>query len=134
MRETVLRMVILVVGAIAVHLYWGISLGMLFFALFVIWPLAGTLITADDDLPGGWSNPDGTITPPWRTSRFWGVICAGVVISQLGFGVDAGLSAVGARHLLLAIGGAFIAAALVTRKWWLLVGAIVAAASQWVPA
>src|SRR5882757_8248209 len=40
-------------------------------AIFVGWPLIGTLITVDDDLPGGWSNPDGTVPPPWKHARFW---------------------------------------------------------------
>ena len=56
--------------------------------ILVGWPLVGTLITADDDLPGGWSNPDGTIRPPWKYARFWadivfrlGVVFAAVAIS-----------------------------------------------------
>ena len=48
---------------------------------FVGLPLMGTLVTADDDLPGGWSNPDGTNIPPWRMAPFWGQIAMGVAVS-----------------------------------------------------
>jgi hypothetical protein len=61
------------------------------FAVFVGWPLLGTLITADDDLPGGWSNPDGTIPPPWRTGVFWGRLSMGFSISAFVAALDAGL-------------------------------------------
>ena len=32
---------------------------------FSAWALIGHIVTADDDLPGGWSNPDGELTFPW---------------------------------------------------------------------
>lgn len=32
---------------------------------FAVWAFTGHLITIDDDLPGGWSNPDGSIPFPW---------------------------------------------------------------------
>ena len=32
---------------------------------FSVWAFAGHLITADDDAPGGWSNPDGSLPFPW---------------------------------------------------------------------
>ena len=39
--------------------------------LLIGWPLGGSLITADDDLPGGWSNPDGSSVPDWRRLWWW---------------------------------------------------------------
>ena len=39
--------------------------------LLMGWPLGGTLITIDDDLPGGWSNPDGTSVPEWKMLWWW---------------------------------------------------------------
>lgn len=30
------------------------------------WGFRGHLVTADDDAPGGWSNPDGSTPFPWR--------------------------------------------------------------------
>jgi len=71
----------------AVGLGWGLSA----FASFVGWPLVGTLVTADDDLPGGWSNPDGSIPPPWRTALFWGQILMGLGISAFVAAIEAGL-------------------------------------------
>lgn len=32
---------------------------------FSAWAFAGHLATADDDAPGGWSNPDGSLSFPW---------------------------------------------------------------------
>jgi hypothetical protein len=32
---------------------------------FAAWAFGGHLITIDDDLPGGWSSPDGSIPFPW---------------------------------------------------------------------
>lgn len=32
---------------------------------FAAWAFFGHLVTADDDAPGGWSNPDGTHLFPW---------------------------------------------------------------------
>ena len=48
------------VASIVVHFSFGLSLGLSFLIFFVGWPLVGTLVTIDDDLPGGWSNPDGS--------------------------------------------------------------------------
>src|SRR3954469_8082685 len=40
-------------------------------AVFVGLPVAGLLITLDDDLPGGWSNPRGNVPAPWKHAEFW---------------------------------------------------------------
>jgi hypothetical protein len=32
---------------------------------FAGWAFIGHVVTADDDAPGGWSNPDGTAPFPW---------------------------------------------------------------------
>ena len=37
------------------------------------WVFFGHLITADDDSPGGWSNPDGTLPFPWLELTIKGV-------------------------------------------------------------
>ena len=47
---------------------------------FAILAFAGHLITIDDDLPNGWSNPDGSIPFPWTELA----IKAGVLLSLLG--------------------------------------------------
>jgi hypothetical protein len=56
-------------AAVCFFFHWPVAPTALLF--FVGWPLVGTLITADDDSPGGWSNPDGTVQPPWKSARFW---------------------------------------------------------------
>ena len=55
----------------AVCLFFHLPIGWTALVVLVVWPLVGTLITADDDLPGGWSNPHGTVPPPWKAARFW---------------------------------------------------------------
>ena len=69
------------VVTLILHFALGLGLGASAFVAFVGWPLLGTLVTADDDLPGGWSNPDGTVTPPWRTRPFWGQMAVGCGVS-----------------------------------------------------
>ena len=73
------------------HFAAGLGLGISAFAAFVGWPLIGTLVTADDDLPGGWSNPDGTVKPPWRTSLFWGQLAGGLGVSAFAAALDVGV-------------------------------------------
>jgi hypothetical protein len=53
------------------------------------WPIAGLLISADDDLPGGWSNPDGKTPPLWSYREFWGEFILRAALSGIGFAVDA---------------------------------------------
>ena len=58
---------ILACVAVLLTLITGWPIGLVALALFVGWPLIGTLITLDDDLPGGFSNPDGKTKPEWKT-------------------------------------------------------------------
>lgn len=75
-------------------LHWLCDIGIGWSALlaFLGWPILGTIVTADDDLPGGWSNPDGTRTPDWQIPEFWGgmlgrgaIVCV-AFLAQLGLG------------------------------------------------
>jgi hypothetical protein len=77
MRTAAALFVAALVGAIAVRLWFDLSLGVSLLIFFVGWPLVGTLVTLDDDLKGGWSNPDGTARPPWLETPFWGQIVIG---------------------------------------------------------
>ena len=77
-------------GAVAVHILFGIGLGFALLIFFVGWPVLGTLITIDDDLKGGWSNPDGTVRPPWLRAPFWGQVIAGLALSSCGAAIDYG--------------------------------------------
>jgi hypothetical protein len=53
------------------HIFLQFPIGPTALIILVGWPLVGTIITIDDDLPGGWSNPDGTVRPPWKSAFFW---------------------------------------------------------------
>ena len=125
-----LRRVLLAValiGALLIHVVWDVSLGIALLIFFVGWPIVGTMVTIDDDLPGGWSNPNGTSRPPWLGAPFWGQIVVGVAISVVGFAIDAGWrSPPGLRLWSLAIGVGSVGAALITRRWWIAVGLLVA--------
>jgi hypothetical protein len=44
-----------------------------------IWAFIGHIITADDDAPGGWSNPDGSLPFPWRELAVKAAFLAGLI-------------------------------------------------------
>jgi hypothetical protein len=69
--------------ALGLHCFCGIGWTVSVLLSFVAWPLLGTLITIDDDLPGGWSNPDGTTRPHWLEAPFWGQVCLGLGLTLL---------------------------------------------------
>ena len=116
-------LLIALAGSLFVHFRFRVPLGFSLMIFFVGWPIGGTLVTIDDDLKGGWSNPDGTVRPPWLEAPFWGQIAGGLALSLGGFAVDAGWqSSDGLRFWCVAVAAGFLAAALLTRRWWLLVG------------
>lgn len=45
---------------------------------FSAWAFIGHIITADDDDPGGWSNPDGSLPFPWAELAVKGAVLAGL--------------------------------------------------------
>lgn len=64
---------------------WGV--GWAAAMAFLGWPILGTLVTADDDLPGGWNNPDGSRKPDWELPEFWcnvtgrgAIVCAAFLL------------------------------------------------------
>jgi len=57
--------------AVAARLLLDVPSWLILAGLTIAWPLVGTLITIDDDLPGGWGNPDGKFVPEWRTLWWW---------------------------------------------------------------
>jgi hypothetical protein len=128
MKARLVLIGVAIVGALTVHLWLNLPLGPSLLIFFVGWPLVGTIVTIDDDFKGGWSNPDGTVRPPWLRSPYWGQIVFGVAVSALGFAIDSGWrSPAGAQYILLAIAGGFFAAALVTRRWLLSLGGVLGA-------
>ena len=120
------------VGAILIHITKDVPLGWALMALFVGWPLLGTLVTIDDDLPGGWSNPDGTVTPPWKEAPFWAQLILGCAIACGGFAVDAGwTSGPAVRWWLAAVGAGSLGLALALNRKWLLIGALALLFGPW---
>ena len=55
------------------------------FVAFLGWPIFSTIITADEDLPGGWANLDGLATPQWETPEFHGQMFGGATVVALAF-------------------------------------------------
>jgi hypothetical protein len=83
MRQWLAYPMLASVVTLALHFLVGLSFGTSAFVAFLGWPVVGTLVTADDDLPGGWSNPDGDVIPPWQTTLFWGQLAVGCGVSAL---------------------------------------------------
>src|SRR5438046_806748 len=132
MKLRLILFAVALIGAIVVHFAFGLSLGPALLIFFVGWPLVGTIVTLDDDLPGGSSNPDGSVRAPWYQSPLWGQISSGLAISAVGFAIDSGWhSTTGAQYWLLAVAGGFLAGALVSRKWWLAVGCVIGLGALW---
>ena len=52
---------------------------------FSVWAFVGHMVTADDDLPGGWSNPDGSFPFPWRDLLIKGAILAALCLLAFAF-------------------------------------------------
>jgi len=102
---------------LVLHFATGLGWGLSAFAILVGWPLVGTLVTADDDLPGGWSNPDGTIPPPWRTAAAWGQLLVGFAISSFVAALDTGLrTSVGAGFAVAGLAASALAFFLLRRS------------------
>jgi len=57
--------------AVALRVFLEVLSWLTLAALIVAWPLVGTLITIDDDLPGGWGNSDGKSVPEWKMLWWW---------------------------------------------------------------
>lgn len=64
MRAPALVALVMIATAVALSLLWQIPY--IFSVIgFATWAFVGHLVTADDDLPGGWSNPDGRLPFLW---------------------------------------------------------------------
>ena len=81
--------VALAVGVVAKYVAtW--SVGCVMLGVLVALPLAGLFITIDDDMSGGFSNPDGKTPPPWHHREFWGELVIRASLAATGFAVDYG--------------------------------------------
>ena len=76
--------------AVVAHFGYGWSFGLVSLLIVLGLPMFGLLITLDDDLPGGFSNPDGDVPPPWHFREFWGEIILRASLGSVGFAVEYG--------------------------------------------
>jgi hypothetical protein len=76
----------------ALHWLLGIQIGFSALIAFLGWPILGAVVTADDDLPGGFNNPHGKATPAWETAAFWGSLFGGCAVVCLAFLVQVGFA------------------------------------------
>ena len=68
---------IVVTTALALSAIWRVSY--IYTGIgFATWAFVGHLITIDDDIPGGWSNPDGTLPFPWAELSIKGAVLVGL--------------------------------------------------------
>lgn len=102
-RRYVTTLAVMAAISVALRLICGISNGITLVVLLVGWPLGGMLTTIDDDMPGGWSNPDGKSIPEWKMLWWWAdlLLVRGAII-VLAIFLEGAVSGNIALHLLVA--------------------------------
>lgn len=67
--------VLIIATACILSIFWHVPY---IFTLigFSAWAFFGHLVTADDDSPNGWSNPDGKRPTPWRAIAIKAIVFA----------------------------------------------------------
>ena len=80
----------LILGFMFKYVGGGEPVGYAMLFTLVALPLIGLLVTIDDDLPGGFSNPNGNARGPWREWEYWADLAARGAISGFGFAIDRG--------------------------------------------
>lgn len=69
----------LLVVSTALVLSWTLAVPYIFTVTgFAGWAFVGHVVTADDDAPGGWSNPEGKVSFPWGELALKAVIFFGL--------------------------------------------------------
>jgi hypothetical protein len=72
-KSFIILAAVVVATGIVLSLAWDIPY--IYTAIgFAAWAFVGHLVTADDDAPGGWSNPDGTLSFPWVELTMKGLV------------------------------------------------------------
>lgn len=79
MRKAAVICVIVVAVGQSLHALLSVPYAYTALALSA-WVFFGHLITADDDAPGGWSNPDGSATFPWVSLAAKGGVFLGLCL------------------------------------------------------
>jgi hypothetical protein len=99
------------------HLLTSLAWGWAALLAFVGWPLLGTIVTSDDDAPGGWSNLDGKQRPEWRTLVFWLQLLRNGAIAASVYAIDVVFRTHAPPALVLVAGGAVLASVLLERHF-----------------
>jgi hypothetical protein len=90
-KPLIVTAIVALLGGIAVQIGIGAQvIGPIMLLLLVVLPVVGILTTIDDDLPGGFSNPDGKTRGPWRRWESWADLGIRAALSGIGFAIDAG--------------------------------------------
>jgi hypothetical protein len=63
-KRYAILLVVVIAAALLLSLVWHVPYVFTLIG-FSAWAFVGHLVTADDDAPGGWSNPDGSLPFPW---------------------------------------------------------------------
>ena len=98
----------------ALHFLASIPWGWSALTVFVGWPLIGTLITLDDELPGGFFY-DPHVKPTWQQPSFWAQILLGLGIASTVSVLEVGV----ASSLAVPLGLSALIAFLVSRALFL---------------
>lgn len=115
MQNLAIRLSIPAAMAMVFHLWGEVPLGWMLLAFLVGLPAIGIVTTFDDHLPGGWNNPDGTRTPPWRLRGFWGEFLLRASVALFGFAFDAGFTASAAAWLGIAVAGSALSVGMIRK-------------------
>lgn len=91
MKPLIVTAIVALLGGVAVQVGIGARvIGPIMLLLLVVLPVVGLLTTIDDDLPGGFSNPEGKTRGPWRRWENWADLGIRAALGGIGFAIDAG--------------------------------------------
>ena len=72
-RSRFILATVVLATSIMLSLVWGVPY--IYTAIgFSVWVFVGHLVTSDDDAPGGWSNPAGSLPFPWTELAMKGLV------------------------------------------------------------
>jgi hypothetical protein len=90
-KSLIVTAIVALLGGVAVQLGIGAQvIGPIMLLLLVVLPVAGILTTIEDDLRGGFSNPEGKTRGPWRHWENWADLAVRAALCGVGFAIDAG--------------------------------------------
>jgi hypothetical protein len=95
----------------------GNPIGICMLVALVGAPIIGTVATIDDDLPGGWSNPNGGSRPEWLHWRTPVQLVLMASVSGVGFAVDSAPDIAKVLLWLLVGAGGLVGTRLFLKQW-----------------